>query len=481
MTVVADTPAVVGDPAAQGPPRKPDRWLLALFVGFPLWWALGLGDLSFILAAIPMAYKLGRRRRIKLPPGFGAWLLLLVWIMVSLVMLGENPTGVVNESFSHRLLPYVLRLAQYLSATVVLLYIGNLSEFELPRRRLIRMLSVLFGWTVLGGLLGTVDPTFQFTSPVEKLLPASVAQNIFVQSLVHPSAAQLQKVLGFATPRPSAPFGYTNTWGNNYAVLLVWFVVAALVLSRRTETKVLALGFLAISALPVVHSLNRGLWVGLGVSVLYLAYRLAAQRRPGLAIGVAVTVGAVLAVVLATSLGSLIDQRASTAGGKSNALRIFTTKGAIAVVRQSPFLGFGSTRNALGSPQSISVGKSPACPRCGNVALGSNGQIWLLLVSQGLIGAALYVYFFLYSMWRYRRDHSPVGLAGTLVLLLALVFSPVYNAMGSPIVLYLMAAALLWRNDQARQLEGADAHRDAPVTDGGLPSRQASLDAAPAG
>lgn len=449
MSILVDTRRSA--PSDRPAPQRRERLLQALFIGFPVWWALGLGDLSFILFAIPMAWHLLRRRPLHVPPGFWLWLLFLTWVLVSIVMLGRNPYGTTSDSFGHRLLPAALKLMQYAAATLMLLYVGNLSERELPQRRIVRLLAVLFGWTVLGGLLGVIKPTFQFTSPVESILPSSVAQNIFVQSLVHPAAAQLQELFGYSTPRPAAPFGYTNTWGNNYSVLMVYFVIGCLLWVRRPLHRAFGLAFLAVSAIPAALSLNRGLWVGLAVTVVYITARLLGTRQLAAASAVAVAVTVVITAVLLSPLGALISTRLSSGGGKSNDLRIFSTKAAIQVAQQAPLTGFGSTRNVLGSPQSIAVGKSPSCPRCGNVALGSNGQIWLLIVSQGFLGATFYVGFFMYSIFVYRRDKSPVGIGSTLVLILALTFMFVYNAMGSPLVLYMIAVALLWRGRAARQ------------------------------
>src|SRR6185295_17444367 len=166
---------------------------------------------------------------------------------------------------------------------VLLLYAGNLAKTVVPQRKLVKLLAWLFVVTVAGGLLGTFAGTFEFTSPVELLLPKHIRSMGFVQSLVHPSAAQVMELIGDPAPRPAAPWGYTNTWGNNFCLLVVWF--AAGIFGRidgqrvRTSTKLLAVGLLVASLIPVVHSLNRGLWIGLGVTLGYLAVRQALAGR----------------------------------------------------------------------------------------------------------------------------------------------------------------------------------------------------------
>jgi hypothetical protein len=419
--------------------------LTALLVLYPLWWLLGLGTLIVFVLAVPMVVHLVRRHPVFVPPGFGLWLAFLGVAVVSTAMLGANPPGTLPESAGHRVIGVVFTLAGYLAATIIVLYAGNLTEEEFPRRRLVRQLAGFFVVVVAGGLLGVVAPRFQFTSPVERLLPPSIAQNIFVQSLIHPAASQLQAVLGYVSGRPSAPFGYTNTWGNCLALLLGFFVISWLGRGSRGR-RVAGAVILALAAIPIVYSLNRGLWIGLALAVGFTVVRLTLRGNllalVGLVAGVALAVG----LLTLSPLSSVIQGR--LANQHSNSIRTFTTEKTLEVVRSSPLLGFGSTRAALGSSNSIAVGRGSACPRCGNAPLGSNGQLWAVLISHGYLGTVLYVGFFLRSMWAYRRDQSPIGDAGLLVLFLSLWFMLVYNALTMPLIICFLSIALLWRNSR---------------------------------
>lgn len=449
---------VVSGPSTSGPAGAGWAWssgwpLSALLVLYPLWWALGMGTLIVFVLALPMAFQLYRRRPILVPPGFGIWLLFLVWVMASTVMLAENPTGTLPDTVTGRAVSVAFNLAGYVSATVILLYAGNLTEEEFPRRRLVRQLGFFFVIVLCGGLLGTFAPNFGFTSVVEMLLPQQVAQNGFVRSLVHPAAAQLQEVLGFTSPRPAAPFGYTNTWGNAMALLLGWFVVSW-IKDASAGRRVLGVIGLGLVAIPIVYSLNRGLWAGLALMLAFMAVRLALRGR--FAVIGALVVGAVIAgvIVLASPLGQIIEARFDNP--RSNAIRAFTLDRTLDVLEESPVLGFGATRAALGSSNSIAIGADQDCPRCGNPTLGSNGQLWLLLIAQGIGGAVLYVGFFLRSLWAYRHDRTPIGDAGLLALFMPLFFMFVYNALTMPLVISFLSLALLWRNhrelDKEREL-----------------------------
>jgi hypothetical protein len=331
------------------------------------------------------------------------------------------------------------------------LYVGNLTEAEYPRARLVRELGWLFVTVVAGGLLGVVAPTFEVTSLVERLLPHAIANNAFVQNLVHPVAAQVQEVLGYTAGRPSAPFGYTNVWGYVLTLLIGFFALSSL--TRPGLRRWAGLAVLALSVVPVVYSLNRGVWIGVGVIVAFTAVWLA---RNGNLIGVtALVAGLVVAggLVLFSPLTGVVSDR--LANPHSDGIRAFTITRTLEVTQHSPILGFGSTRRALGSSDSIAVGRDAECPRCGNPVLGSTGQLWVVAISQGFVGAALFVGFQLRTLWAFRRDRTAVGWAATLTVVLSLLYMFLYNALVIPLLITFLGIGLLWRNDQAPRAEPA--------------------------
>lgn len=458
-----DPPAVASRPDPTAPDRPADAvpaappvrlpaWPLAgLLLLYPLWWALGLGVLIIPLLAVPMVALLVRAqaagRPVRLPPGFLLWLIFLAVVVVGLAALHADPAGTVGGSAGGRLLGALFRLGQYGALTVILIYAGNLTDGELHRRRLVKLLAWLFVVTVGGGLLGVFAGHFEFTSPVELLLPPHIRDDSFVQSLVHPYAAQIMDLVGSDSPRPAAPWGYTNTWGNNFCLLVVWFIAAVWGGGASTRTRVLALACLAVSVLPVVHSLNRGLWIGLGLAAAYAALRLAFAGRLW-AIGALLGAAAVLATALvATPLGDVVDRRLDN--GKSNGVRMYLTEQAVTGLTESPVIGFGSTRTTLGGRNSIAVGESPACERCGNFTVGGNGQLWQLLFAHGAVGTLAYLSFFGYGLWRFRHDRTPVGVAASAAIVGSFAATLWYNALVTPLAFGFLAYALLWRDHLA--------------------------------
>ena len=451
LVVSGGTQRAAHSTAPARPIRLPAWPVASVLALYPVWWALGLGVLIFPIMAVPMLVLLVRRRAagrlLRLPPGFGWWALFLAAVVISIAALGADPAGTVVEPATDRLVAVLYRLCMYASLTVLLVYTGNLTEEELPRRRLVKLLGWLFVVTVAGGLLGILAGRFEFTSPVEWLLPGTIRGKGFVQSLVHPYAAQIMDLVGGEKPRPAAPWGYTNTWGNNFCLLMGWLVVSAWA-TRSAGTKFLAVLCLAVAVIPAVVSLNRGLWIGIGVVVLYVAARYVLMGRLWIIGAVALAAVGLLVALLATPLGDVVNARLDN--GKSNGVRSFLVERAVDGFVHSPVIGYGSTRNTMGGRNSITVGESAGCERCGNFTVGGNGQFWQLMYAHGTVGTVAYLGFFGYGLWRFRRDRTPAGIAGSAAIVSSFAAMFWYNAIPTPLAFMFLAYALLWRN----QLEG---------------------------
>ena len=436
--------------------RHPDWPITVMLVGWPVWWFLGLVTYAPALLAIPMAWKLYRwratgTRAIRTPPGFGLWLLFLVVMLLGITTIELTAPGTLASPVSNRVISWALRSLSFFGATAVLLYAGNLTEKELPRRRLAWLLGIVGVYTVAGGILGTVLPRVQFKSPLAYLVPGSFQAAHGNLASLYPSFAQVQNLLGYAHGRPDAPFSYTNMWGNCLAILLPWLLVAGWSYGTRRQ-RWFTLAVFVLAFIPVVSSLDRGLWVGLGFTILYLAVRFAARGKLAMLglVGGVIVLAAV--VILVTPVQSLISQRLSH--GTSNNGRTSGSLLAVDLGLASPVVGWGDTRHEAGSAESIAIGGTANCKTCGQKSLGGNGQFQQLLITSGVVGALLYVSFFAYGAWRYRRDPTPYGMAGVLVLLLAMVFMFVYNAIGPPLTFTMLSYALLWRNERERRLAG---------------------------
>jgi len=425
---------------------RPGWPLSVLFVGYPVWWALGISEFVCMAMGLVMLADLVRRRRIAAPRGFGWWLLFLSWIPVGIVLLHVDAPGAVADNSSTRYLTFIYRVIWYVTATLALLYVGN-NRAELPTRRLMRIMAAMFLTVTAGGLLGVLAPHFEFTSLAEYLLPNSLSNNSFVFHLIHPTAAQLQDVLGYQAPRPAAPFAYTNTWGLNYACFLPFFVMAWFAKDAGWRRYV-APFVLLIGAVPVIYSLDRGMWAALIVIALFVAARSALLGRPVLLAGVVAGAGAVVGLVLLTSLGGVVQDRFTHQNSNQGRTNLGTLT-VDSVTHSSPIVGLGSTRNVQGNFNTITGGATADCPRCSPPALGTQGQLWLVVFCQGVVGLLLYLAFFTLMLLRHIHLRTPEAAAASCVLVVGFVTLPVYNSLGVALMAIMIACGVLWREGRA--------------------------------
>jgi hypothetical protein len=431
--------------------RHPAWPVTALLVGYPLWWALGMADFAWIFLAVPMASRMlawrkHRTRQLKLPPGMGAWAVFLLWTMAGISMISLTAPGTLPGSVSNRAISFAVRASSYLAVTVLLLYVGNLTEKELSRRKLAWLVGLLAVYATGLGAAGMLLPHLSFTSPSELLLPGKIRSNTFIQASMHPALAQVQDVFGTGQGqgRPKAPFDYTNIWGECLSISAPWLLVAAYDHGTRRQ-RMLAWGTLFTGLIVLVYSLNRGVWLGVGLAVAYIGVRFAARGKIAVLGGLTAGLAVLVLVVLLSPLQGVITQR--LANGKSNTIRSTLSSQAFRDSLASPVLGYGGTRKRQGSANSITSGPTPDCPQCGQQEVGSTGQLWLLLITSGIVGTLLYIAFFARVAWAYRRDRTAYGMAGWLVLLLSFFYLLTYNVLPAPLGIMMLAVGLLWRND----------------------------------
>lgn len=440
-------------------PRLPPGWALKyLLVGFPLWWALGLNTLAFPLFAVPMAIELWRRGPVRLPSGMWLWSLFLLWQVLSMAMFAESPPSTHEGSLSGRVIGVIFSAVEYAGVTITLLYVVNLRRDLVPQAAIARWMGTFFLTVAAGGFLGSIKPSFGFTSGMEYLLPDKISSNAFVQALVHPVAAQVQNVIGVSNGRPSAPFGYTNTWGNALSILVVWFV-AAWVLPSRGWQRMALWAAVAVTVVPVVLSLNRGLWVGIAFTAVWLLGRLVTQRELGrvVAIGAVLVTAGTLFVV--SPLLTVVTERLNA--GVSDNIRSFVADKSVIAVEHSPVLGYAGPRKADGSNSSIAIGPTPECANCGEVATGSTGQLWSVLFNNGVVGSVFYFGFFLFALWRYRRLRGPIAEAALVTIALGFVYMLFYSALPVAPTLTMVAVGVLWREFDAGRTRAASGAGDA--------------------
>jgi len=335
-----------------------------LLWGFPVYWLMGMTPFMVVVTAMLMAVLMLVRRGLTIVPGIAPWLAFVAWAVPCALMLDSGL----------RLVGYAQRTSTYLAIAVVLLYVVNARE-QLTTRRIVAGLSVVWLTVVAGGYAGMLFPTGRLVTPVGMILPESITANEYVRDLVFPPLAEVQQPWGAteAYVRPSAPFPYTNGWGSAI-VLLTPVVIAQVSLTRSRALRVFLVLCLAAAIAPAAATLNRGLVIGIGISVFYVAVRLAFRGRIGPF--VAMIAGMAAVAVVAVS-GGLVDKLSERAEYGSTDDRGTLYQETFERTLDSPLLGYGAPR-----PSGLL-----------DISVGTQGMFWAVMFSFGFVGLGLFLWF----------------------------------------------------------------------------------------
>lgn len=423
--------------SAQRPLAPLPRWpFAAMLVLFPVWWVLGFGEMIWIPLAGVMAFYLNRRGNVRMPRGFFLWMLFLLLMLLSVV--GIDTAG--------RLIGFSYRTLMYATVTVAFIYVYN-ARTTLTTRYVLGVLTVFWVIVIAGGYLGILLPEFSFRTPLGYILPAALQQNELVGEMVVRRATQFNPDSFFQfEPRPAAPFLYTNGWGNAYSLLLPT-VVAYAGYIRRTAKFWWVMVLIPVSLVPAVLTLNRGMFLGIGVAVLYAALRLALMGRLRalfslIGIGI-VGVAAAISLGLEERLGNRLEQ-SSTTEDRAN---LYTE--AITRTLTSPLFGFGAPRPSFteGAP-----------------SVGTQGHVWTVLFSHGFPALALFLAALAYFFFATWRVTSTTALALNTIQIVILVEVIYYGVLPHGLMLSFIAAALALRGDPPSEMVALPLRRAMRVT-----------------
>jgi len=432
-------------PAAPTPVLLKPGWPLAvLFLGFPVWWALGLAQLIFFAMAVAMAVILRKKGSIRVPRGFGLWLLFMVWMLAGVLLVRADAPQTAPGGGIGRVFGFGVWAGWYVAVTIVMLYVANTAR-ELSTLRIVRLLGWMFVVTAGFGVLAVLVPTLEFKSPMELLLPRQLTSANFVRTLIHPSLSSTSDFLGYVQPRPTAPFPYSNAWGNNVALYLPFFVLACFGKDAGWRRKVGPVVLVA-ATFPIIFSLNRGLWLSLAFAAVYAAVRLAVNGRTRAlqALVAALLVGGV--VFVSSPLYDTVVLRVETP--HSNDRRAGTAETVASVTAQgSPFVGYGTTRTMQGSFSSLAGGETAECRQCAAPPLGTQGFMWRLVLTTGFVGTILCLSFFGFQFLRRARGPAPIDVVTCTVLLVSVLCFFVYDSLGSAMFTSMIAIGLMARAD----------------------------------
>jgi hypothetical protein len=387
----------------------------ALFALLPVWWLFGLAMFIWPLLVLPLVFALARRGGVRLPRRYGLWLLFVAWTLVTALEVHGGD----------RIAAYVWRESFYLAVTVLFVYVVSMPERLLPTRSLVNALATYWLFVTLGGYLGVFFPHFSAASPLEHVLPGAILRNPYVFEHVHLHTSEVQHFLGFAHGRPSTFFAYTNAWGSAFAMLTP-FAIAAAMRARHPLWRYGLRAALLLAVVPAIWSLDRGLWLSLGVGLIYATLRFAQRGHARLLGGILASLAIAGMLVFATPLSGLVSARFSHKTGDKS--RLERNRAAVQESRQSPILGYGTPL------KTNEAGKT----------VGTESEVFLLLFSHGVPGLFLFTSWFAYTLFRSGRFTRPEAFWPHVALLVGCVQTPYYEVT-ERLPIMIVAAALLYR------------------------------------
>lgn len=388
---------------------------------YPLWWLLGLGSLALMFFGAVMIAIMVRRGGLSVPRGSGCWLLFLLLMCVSVI--GIDSPG--------RLIGFVYRAFLYFTVTAAFIYVYN-ARVSLTTRYVLGVIAAFWGATVVGGYASIMFPTFSFYTPLHYVLPAGLQSNELVGEMVERRMTQHNPDSWFdLAPRPSAPFLYTNQWGNVYSLALP-MVLAYLYRFKKSERGLrfwVTLLAIPLSFVPALLTLNRGMFLGLAVGALYLLVRFVQAGRSREITLIAVVGGCAAVTTAILGIQSRLEKRVTTSSSTEDRATLY--KETVDRTLESPLFGYGGPRPSVTE---------------GLPSVGTQGHVWTVMFSFGIPALLFFMATLVGLVIATRRVRSVSQLLVHAVQVITVVEVLYYGVLPNGLVLSFIAAALLLRS-----------------------------------
>ncbi|WP_288026335.1 O-antigen ligase family protein, partial [Arthrobacter sp.] len=192
---------------------------------------------------------------------------------------------------------------------------------------------------------------------------------------------------------------------------------------------------LAVSSVPAVLTLNRGMFLGLAIAMVYIGLRAALLGHGKILLAVVA-----LALVAGTSFMVLpvqerIDQRNSKVASIVDRGNLYLET--FDRTLESPLFGYGAPRPS---------------ERADQPSAGTQGQIWQVMFSQGFVGLGLFLGWLAFLFVRTIRRIDLVGLVCNTVLLVSFVEVFYYGILGAGLVIVMVVGAVGLREPENSSL-----------------------------
>ncbi|MFV2011096.1 MULTISPECIES: O-antigen ligase family protein [unclassified Micromonospora] len=384
----------------------------------PVWWLSGLFYFGWPVLGALLLIVMFVRGRIPLPAGAGLWLAFLALVVVSATQLADVGA----------LLTFTFRLLFYVTAIVVCCYVYTMARERDALTVVLGPLCAFFVALVLLGWLGLLMPRFGMVTPFELVLPGGLSGNPFIRDMVHAQATEYSARSTNPIFRPAAPFAYTNTFGSTFAITLP-AVVACLLLGARGPARAVLLVALPLSLPPAFLTLNRGMFLSLGVGLAVLGLRAAARGNVKALASMLGMLAVGGLVTLFIPIGELIERRVSVSDTNTDRLSLYLE--VLRWVQRSPLLGFGA-------PVQVDTVTADA-------PIGTQGQLWAVLFSHGIPALVCFIGWFVIVGLRCWPVRTAAAQWLSVVPLIGLVQLPFYGLVNQNLtaIFYVAGVALV--------------------------------------
>lgn len=376
--------------------------------------------IAWNVVAIVLGARILADRNTRFPRSTIPLIFFVLWVPLSFSILGPRNLPI-----------FTYRWTLFIGALTAMVWVINVSEKVVPTRRIVDWLALLWIYLVALGYLAQVLPHLNVTTPFQ-IMTGPFGRIAFVARISEIHLADVQPLLGRSIARPAAPFGATNSWGSAVGILTPFFIRSWLVDVTRRRRRI-GLVLLGAAILPVLTSVNRGLWISLTVGLVYFAARKAFRGQVGPILVLVMAMLSISVLFVATPAGTIVSDRLSSAGDSNQSrgeLYHDAWKGAI----DSPLIGNGVPRKTDYYTNSPPV--------------GTHGLLWYLMFIHGFVGLGLFMTWLLIEVFRSGRIRTSLAWWTHLSLVISLIEVPYYGLLPH-VVLIGVAAGLSHREANA--------------------------------
>jgi polysaccharide biosynthesis protein PslJ len=419
--VAPDGDARTAGRVGRRPPLLDPAWpLLLMTVGMPVAYFLGFAAIVWVIPAFAFGIPMILRRSLRVPGMIVPLAILAAWI----------PFSALELSGLNSLPVFLYRWLLWVSTVAVFLWLCNTSTRKVPTERIVSMLATLWIVLVGFGFLAILFSHVAIASPLQMVMPQSLASNSFIYDLTVIRFAELQTFATGAVPRPAAPLPATNGWGSTLGLLLPFFVLSWLS-APSARRRVWGWVIATAAVVPIAVSTNRGLWLSIAVALVYFAGRRALRGDARPMFAVAMLGALAFTLVLFTPLNSIVAARLDNSQA-SNATRENVYKQAFDGTKKSPLLGNGA-------PESTD-------PAAQSPPIGTHGLMWYVMFCHGFPGLAMLLVALGALFASTMLARTPTALWAHICILICITQVPYYGLLPQ-IVVVGVAAGIAWREN----------------------------------